>query len=493
MEKKLFVTYEMFGAAGDGVTDDIDAIAKAHEYANAHCLPVKARDDATYYIGGRLVPIIIKTSTDFGKAHFLIDDRNCEKPSEHIFFVNSDYDYYSVHIDHIDKGQRRIDFPHEGNVYVKVKNDNRRIYIRYGANADSGTPLRDYFTADKDGNIGTLMAWQFDEVTEALVKSTDEPAITICGGTFTNIVNLDTLENRRYYGRGILCSRSHVTFKNMMHLVFGEPEPEEHYSSPYGGFLNVDECVDVTVENLLLTPHRTYYFTMPNGALNAMGSYAITTCGAIGLKLIGLKQTIDILDTRYWGLMGSNFCKDMLLEDCEISRFDAHCGVHNVTMRGCEFGHVKLQVIGFGTLLIERCKLHGDLFMLLRSDYGSFFDGDVIARDCTWKILPYDKIGYFLAAGNNGKHDFGYKCMLPKNIYLENILIDDTRVCESYEGTYLFSDYDTYDEEFAKGRPYPYGLTETVTLKNVRTASGKPLTYFKDERLFPGVKVNVED
>ena len=36
-----FVTYEAFGAVGDGVTDDAAAIAAAHAYANEHHLPVK--------------------------------------------------------------------------------------------------------------------------------------------------------------------------------------------------------------------------------------------------------------------------------------------------------------------------------------------------------------------------------------------------------------------------------------------------------------------
>ena len=35
-----FITYEMFGAVGDGVTDDMPAIAKAHEEANQCNKPV---------------------------------------------------------------------------------------------------------------------------------------------------------------------------------------------------------------------------------------------------------------------------------------------------------------------------------------------------------------------------------------------------------------------------------------------------------------------
>ena len=43
MEKK-YVSYEEFGAIGDGKTDDFDAIAKAHEYANENGYEIRAND-----------------------------------------------------------------------------------------------------------------------------------------------------------------------------------------------------------------------------------------------------------------------------------------------------------------------------------------------------------------------------------------------------------------------------------------------------------------
>ena len=44
MSNKNYVTYEEFGAVGDGVADDFAAIYKAHEYANESGLAVKASD-----------------------------------------------------------------------------------------------------------------------------------------------------------------------------------------------------------------------------------------------------------------------------------------------------------------------------------------------------------------------------------------------------------------------------------------------------------------
>ena len=45
MEK--FVSYEQFGAIGDGAHDDFEAIAAAHAYANENGLTVKANAGAT--------------------------------------------------------------------------------------------------------------------------------------------------------------------------------------------------------------------------------------------------------------------------------------------------------------------------------------------------------------------------------------------------------------------------------------------------------------
>ena len=46
-----FVTYEEFGAWGDGQHDDMKAIQQAHAFANEQGLWVKAKKGGIYYIG----------------------------------------------------------------------------------------------------------------------------------------------------------------------------------------------------------------------------------------------------------------------------------------------------------------------------------------------------------------------------------------------------------------------------------------------------------
>ena len=45
------IYYSEYGASGDGVTDDFDAIISAHAAANEAGLKVRADAGATYYIG----------------------------------------------------------------------------------------------------------------------------------------------------------------------------------------------------------------------------------------------------------------------------------------------------------------------------------------------------------------------------------------------------------------------------------------------------------
>jgi hypothetical protein len=86
---KGVVSYSDFGAVGDGKTDDLDAIAATHAFANQNGLTVKADDGATYYISGKNRTAIIRTDTDFGTAAFIIDDTNVQNRNAHVFLVSS--------------------------------------------------------------------------------------------------------------------------------------------------------------------------------------------------------------------------------------------------------------------------------------------------------------------------------------------------------------------------------------------------------------------
>ena len=56
-----FLTYEQFGAIGDGVADDMPAIVRTHAEANRLGLPVRAREPMAK--SRRIDPTTLKTSS----------------------------------------------------------------------------------------------------------------------------------------------------------------------------------------------------------------------------------------------------------------------------------------------------------------------------------------------------------------------------------------------------------------------------------------------
>ena len=161
-----FALYEDFGAVGDGRQDDLTAIVACHDYANSNGLSVRARAGATYYIGGGALTAKIRTSTDWRGAKFIIDDTSVEKRTSTVFLVEADSERFTPEISSIERGQKRFDFPHTGKVFVRIFNENMRVYRRKGLNQDNGQAASDSFVVDEEGNILTEINWDYPTVSK---------------------------------------------------------------------------------------------------------------------------------------------------------------------------------------------------------------------------------------------------------------------------------------------------------------------------------------
>src|SRR5690349_17675275 len=127
------VRYSNFGATGDGKTDDIDAIAATHAFANEHGLSVKADDNATYYISGKQRTAIIRTNTDFGTAAFVIDDTNVDNRNTQVFSVVSALQSYKPKgISSLKRNQKKVDVSLPATSIITATDSNIKRYIRFG-------------------------------------------------------------------------------------------------------------------------------------------------------------------------------------------------------------------------------------------------------------------------------------------------------------------------------------------------------------------------
>ncbi|MFT3747055.1 MAG: hypothetical protein QM768_02015 [Agriterribacter sp.] len=482
------VHYSDFGAKGDGKNDDIDAIAATHAFANQYRLLVKADEKATYYIGSKKRVAVIQTDTDFGKASFIIDDSEVQDRNAPVFEVRPNLRPFKPEgISSLKRNQSKLDISLPSSCLVTVINSNIKQYIRSGLNQDNGSPQTDIFIAGKNGNIdmNTPVIWDFDSITNIIAVPLDEKTLNITGGHFTSIANKDE-SKYTYYARNIFIQRSNVVVDGLEHRITGEGD----HGAPYSGFISINNCAYVTVKNTILTGHKTYRTVGSAGESVTMGTYDISANRALNISFVNCSQTNDIKDNRYWGIMGSNYCKNILYDSCTFSRFDAHKGVANAVIRNSVLGHMGINAIGSGTLTVENCTIYGKSIINLRSDYGSTWQGTFIIRNCVFVPEAGKPVSASLINGSySGLHNFGYTCYMPERITIENLKIDDSNHPADYDGPAIFADFNPQMNNSSYSEQFPYVITREVILKNVTTSSGKPLRLSNNPFMFRGTKV----
>lgn len=458
------VTYEAFGAKGDGVTDDMPAIQKAHEHANQKGLPVRSKPDATYHLGTKALTAVIQTDTDWGSSKFIIDDsKGVENKNRALFEVRSALEPISLKIDRLKRGQTRLDIRLPQDCLVYVTNKNKRLFIRKGKNQNDGTPQQEVFVLKKDGTIIGAIEWDYEVITEISAQPIDEKPLQIRGGVFTNLANQGSPENSPgYWNRNISVRRSNTIIDSVTHKVTGEME----YGHPYAGFLHASRCAYVTFRNCTVDGRKTYYKPSKTTGTVPMGSYGYHGNLVVDFRMINCRMGNDINDRSRWGVVASNFMKNFLVEKSTLSRVDVHMGVSGTyTIRDSTLGHAGLNAIGRGTLTVENTTIQCGRFISFREDYGSTWEGDVMIRNCRW--VTSNKNPTLLSMKNDGSHDFGYPCFMPENIEIENLTIDEPK--DAKEIILL-------DNPFGKagaGGAFPYRMTETIRIKNLKSSSGK--------------------
>ena len=384
-QQNHFVTYEEFGATGDGVADDLPAICAAHDHANEHGLPVRARPDATYHLGYRALTAIIATDTDWNTSRFTIDDSEVHaKVEEHqapLFAVRSQLDPVDLQLNQLVRDQKQVDAQPPQDCHVLVESDQERRYIRRGLNQNEGVPQHDCFILRRDGSIEGDIDWDYNTITRIEARPIDQKPLVVRGGIFTTFANrMEQSVGYNYWARNIDISRSNTTIDGLTHYVVGETA----VGHPYRGFLNAHDCAHITFRDCFATGHKIYSTIGRAGKPVSMGSYDLHANNVVNLHLVGCRMN-HICDRTRWGVIATNFCKNILLEDCTFSRMDTHMGVSGTyTIRRCTLGHMGLKAIGRGLLTMEDSTLYGPTLIDFRRDYGSTWTGDIVIRNCGW-------------------------------------------------------------------------------------------------------------
>jgi hypothetical protein len=476
---KHYVCYEDFGAVGDGVADDFTAIRLAHDFANANGLQVVSDPRKIYYIGNDPATALIMTDTNWSTTRFIIDDtRVAIEDREHeVFKVCSAQAAVELEASSLKKEQARLFCPLDqlhGNAFVVAVNEAQRQFMRVGPNVSvNGSAQTDCFILDQSGAVLTPIIWDFEALTRLSAYPMDERTLNIKGGVFTTIAN-QAESKYTYYRRGVSVTRSNVEVDGLVHNITGELD----HGAPYHGFVRVEDCAYVTFRNCHFSPHKIYSTI---GAANVpvmMGSYDISLYRSIGVSFINCKQD-NITDMTRWGIWGSNYCKDLLVDGCTFSRTDAHMDATNFTIRNSTIGWMGIKAIGHSRLVIENVTIFSDEVVQLRPDYGSSWDGELIMRNVTWYPInrPEHKRPLAVITGDNpGGHDFGYPCSQPRRVEIENLRVMDNGMFDTFVSVFGLGpaaneNVKSFDEP--EEGDHPYIFTSQLTLKGLSTQSGQ--------------------
>ncbi len=464
------VFYRDHGAIGDGKADDSEAIRAAHEEANPYGHRVVADDDAVYYIGPIESTIHIQTDVYWGNAEFIIDDSQIAaedpraivsvftvSPSRlPVYFTRNDScislinENGGIDAESTSKFDLGLGFP----AMLVIYNSNHKNYIRYGPNENSGIDQRELIIIDAEGNIDskTPFLLDYDEVTSISAHSLEEAPVTIDGGRFTTIANQSEPQQSIYYKRNLLVNRSNTTVKNLTHQVTDETDN----TNPYSGFLSVSHASNVLFLDCVVQALR----------ISNQGTYDISATYSNDVIWKGCTQSNFFNDdgvtprTDTWGVMGSNYCKNLTYDGCRLSRFDAHAGVYNATVTDSEIVHIT--IIGGGTMLFENSTIYNKNIMNLRDDYGSTWNGEIIIRNVT--AVNSGDVTILMAGWHN--HYFGYRTYLPQSVEIDGFFITKSANINLFSPTLL--ELGDIGAEIWGGEENlnPTVATKTITIKN---------------------------
>ncbi|MBR5139850.1 MAG: hypothetical protein IKV16_02225 [Clostridia bacterium] len=436
------VYYEDFGAVGDGFTDDFAAIRNTHTHANKYGHTVVARDGAQYYIGPTPRYVTVNTSVVWGNATFIIDDRNID-PTDSTYNINVFYfsstlqstvftpescevirqinESGGIDAETVTKLDLGLGYP----AMLEVYNKNHKVYIRTHL-VNDGNDQYELVQIDAEGNIDptTRFLLDYEEITSIVVRRLDEAPITIDGGHFITRVPQLSEHCQTYMSRGVVLSRANVTVKNFTHEVTDE---NDDAGCPYAGFLSTHRgAYNIVVDSCSFMSHKTYNVINANGVRTNMGTYDISLQHSNNILFKNCTQPNFFEDEAEklpyfapdrWGIMGSNYSKNIRYENCRLSRLDAHCGVYNVSLKDCEV--VYISVVGGGTLTVEDTIVYNDSLIQLRGDYGSTWKGDIVVKNVTLHNIG-DAVFYNAYWTN---HNYGYTTYFPKNLTIDGLKI----------------------------------------------------------------------
>ena len=420
--------------------DDFNVIKAAHDCANKYNKPVVVTK-ADYNIYNKSTKYItVKTNTNFNGSNIYIHDEDGVVPkyTGHVYrIVDNQTTLKKINLVNLKNGN--VEYLKQfGYSYVRISENysNKKVYIRYGGNANSGRNMIEAFRVNNGKIIDPItFASEYNDntyfdVVIGVIKSNLE----FKNGNFYTIVDTRTIKPEdmidisgnklNYMRRGILIQRNNVTIDSINHYYVNSNKKNiDSLSYGYYGFFAIQNCADIVMSNSKVSIFK-------NTVSDTASTYDITIDNVVNALFKNVRMYDYVNNSSYfnnpnqlskelWGVIGSNHTKNITYDGCVLNRIDAHESVTNLTVKNSTIGKHGITVTGYGDLNIDNVTFrYNNTPITLRGDYGTTWDGTFNITNSVIVPLNRNKQVFLIYAGipfeKNGKiHNFGYNLRLP--------------------------------------------------------------------------------
>ncbi|WP_437192076.1 hypothetical protein [Planctomicrobium sp. SH527] len=417
------VNYHMFGAKGDGKSDDGVQIKLAHLFANKHRLPV-IHHSGEYWIT-KTHEILISTNVEWGSTLFHINEK-FSLPTKPRFIVRGLSPNQNIKLTDAQKASflEKLkpgvavlpEMAPYANCLVTVADANDRIGYRSGDDYKGQSWAREeLFYVEEDGRILGDIAWSFKDYTTLTAQPCENTYLTIDGGGFYVSGDIPGDKHKNYFSCGFSIQRSRTIIRNQWQGL--EPGNRDISMQARSGFYYLSRVFDVTLENIRLIPWEQNRADPARKVTS--GTYGIG--GARMLNCTFRNLTADGT-WLHWGVFGTNLNKNFRIENCRLNRVDVHFHCWNLTIQDSTIGMRGISVTGGGNLTIENTTSHANTLVNLRSDFGGTWNGDIRIQNC--RIVPSHDRPVSVLYSRPAQFNYGYPIGCARTLSVENLVVD---------------------------------------------------------------------
>jgi hypothetical protein len=466
-----FVTYEMFGAKLDGVTDDTIVIKACHDYANANNLKVVQNSGFIFITD----TVTVQTDTDLTGCTMLIKS-GCENKT--LYKITSKIAPVTVSSftqSELTKKARVIPSLASYKHYFVTISSNELLCVRLN-NGTTNVYKKESVILNR-GGVSTT----------SLINDYTTGALTITAHPFESkrldFGGFDLSYNFNDFTKGctaVWVERSNHRIHDVKMTI---PNTVDYDDSTQATgtykteLIRIQNCCkslfeNVSGENISQGAHTT--------------GYIISYTNVVGIKIIDC----DLL--KGWGILQSEMAKDWVVRDSIVNRIDVHHTGGDMYINNTKFlgGWGVFLGYGVGRVILDSC-VHDMLdgidaqtnnsIVTCGTTYGLVYEGEIIVkkpkmivRGSTASIL---NISYDLAQGDN---QIAYDIKLP-SLKSDVVNVENTTTNTVISGYYLYSLNGLYNS--LNGKTKKIYMPDYIDIQGVKIKNKADGVVFKAVRI----------